>query len=73
MAETKRLYRVKRFAPMWMTNDELQERYQRHIYNFINISGRLGGKTFNIVQMIGLTIMEKPKKTSWFFVPIPLN
>jgi len=61
MGESKRLYRVKRFTPMWQTNDELQTQFGRHIYNFINISGRLGGKTYNIVQMIGLKIMEEPE------------
>jgi hypothetical protein len=58
--EKKRLYRIKRFSPMWLSNDELESQYGRRIYNFVNISGRLGGKTFNMVQLIGITSLERP-------------
>jgi hypothetical protein len=61
MEQAKRLYRVKKFEPMFMTNEELREHYQRNIYNFICISGRLGGKSFNIFQLMGLTSLEKPQ------------
>lgn len=45
---------------MWLSNDELESQYGRRIYNFVNISGRLGGKTFNMVQLIGITSLERP-------------
>ena len=53
-----RLYRIKKYEPMWLTQEELEAKYHRRITNFINISGRLGGKTSNIIQMIGITSLE---------------
>lgn len=61
--ETKprRLYRIKKYEPMWWTNNEIRQHYKRPIYNFINISGRLGGKTTNVIQLIALTAINKPE------------
>ena len=61
MGETKRLYRVKKFNPMWITNEELLAQFKRRIYNFICLSGRLGGKTINMVTLIGTTSINQPE------------
>lgn len=61
MGDIKRLYRIKKFQPMWLTNDELENIYGRRIYNFINISGRLGGKTFNMRDLVVLGALNNPQ------------
>ena len=61
MPEAVRLYRLKKFNPMWKTNKELKEIYDRDIYQIVNVSGRIGGKTYNFVQLIGITALDKPQ------------
>jgi phage terminase large subunit len=61
MEEVKKLYRIKKFQPMWMSNAELEKAYGRKIFNFVNISGRLGGKTFNMRDLVCLTALNEPK------------
>jgi phage terminase large subunit len=60
MALSKRLYRIKKFEPMWMSRQELKDTYNRDIFQFINISGRLGGKSYNTFQLIGITSAQFP-------------
>jgi len=61
MEENKRLYRIRKFNDMWLTNDELEKKHNRKIYNFINISGRLGGKTFNMRDLVVLGALNNPE------------
>jgi len=61
MEETRRLYRIRKFQPMWMSNSDLERIYKRKIFNFLNISGRLGGKTFNMRDLVCLTAINEPK------------
>ncbi len=55
------LFRVKKFNPMWQTNAELKELYGREINSFLNLSGRIGGKTINTIQLVGLTSLDRPE------------
>lgn len=59
--ETKRLYRIKKNQPMWRSNAENEQIYGRKITNFISVSGRIGGKTFNMRDLVGLTALNNPE------------
>jgi phage terminase large subunit len=43
---------AKPFAPMWLTRNQIKEHFGHDIYQFINISGRLAGKTLNFIMMM---------------------
>jgi len=60
MSEAKRIYVVEKFKPMWLSNEEVAELYSRKIYKFLNISGRVGGKTINAVQLLSITALNEP-------------
>ena len=60
MEDIVSLYRIKKYNPMWLTNKELRELYGREINSFLCISGRIGGKTINTIQLIGITSLERP-------------
>ena len=60
MEDVVSLFRVKKFNPMWKHNSDLKKIYGREINSFINLSGRIGGKTINTIQLIGLTSLDKP-------------
>lgn len=61
MEEIKRLYRVRKNQAMWNTNEENEKIYGRRIQNFISVSGRIGGKTFNMRDLVGLTALNNPE------------
>lgn len=60
MPEAIKLYRVKKYNPMWKSNEELKEIFGRDIFQIVCISGRIGGKTINFIQFVGLGILEHP-------------
>lgn len=60
MEDVKRLYRIKKFEPMWRTNKENEQIYGRKIFNFLSVSGRIGGKTFNMRDLVCLTALNNP-------------
>lgn len=43
---------VKPFADMWLPRKQLAKKYNHDIYQFINISGRVAGKTMNFIQLM---------------------
>lgn len=61
MPDIKKLYRIKKFNDMWLTNDELEQKHNRRITNFINISGRLGGKTYNMRDLVCIGAAMNPE------------
>ncbi len=60
MDEKKKLFRIRKNQPMWNTNAENEKIYGRKITNFISVSGRIGGKTFNMRDLVGLTALNNP-------------
>ena len=60
MEDRVKLFRVKKFNPMWQHNADLKKIYKEDINSFINLSGRIGGKTINAIQLIGLTSLDQP-------------
>ena len=52
---------AKPFADMWLSRQQLKEKYNHDIYQFINISGRVAGKTMNFYQLMFYYGFNYPK------------
>ena len=52
---------VKPFKDMWLTRKQLEKKYNHDIYQFINISGRVAGKTMNFIQLMFYKGLAFPK------------
>jgi len=60
MENEQKLVVIKPFRDMWLSNKELEEKYKRHIYQFINVSGRVAGKTINFIQLMFYYAFQYP-------------
>ena len=61
MEDVVNLFRVKKFNPMWKHNSVLKDIYAREVNSFVCLSGRIGGKTINTIQLIALTSLDQPQ------------
>jgi phage terminase large subunit len=52
MSQTSSIEVVKPFRDMWLPRKELAKKHNHDIYQFINISGRVAGKTMNFIQLM---------------------
>ena len=50
--QTNRIFVPKPFRPMWLTRPQIKTAFGRDIHRFINVSGRVAGKTINFIQMM---------------------
>jgi len=60
MIKPAKIYVIDKFKDMWTSNAELAVKHGRKIYKFLNISGRIGGKTVNAVELLGVTALKYP-------------
>jgi len=60
MSSPSKIYVLEKFKPMWTPNSELEMQLGRKIYKFLNISGRIGGKTINAVELLGVATLKYP-------------
>lgn len=60
MNSGKKIYVIEKFRPMWTSNADLETKYGRKVYKFLNISGRVGGKTINAIQLLAITALDYP-------------